>query len=111
MKHKELIHKYWGHTELGQNMIQSNNVTDSDLLFLIPNNIKKRLGLPLTRIFGRKKRQQKNQRKRFLTSFKLFDIIEEIIEETICSKWTENEWFGQFVDVKDIGLGDKDIYE
>lgn len=97
-----IIHNYWNRTKLGKEMIQSNNVSDSDLLFLIPNNTKKKLGLPLTRISGRKKRQQKSQRKRFIKSFKLFDLIEEVIEETICSNWTQNEWFGQFVDVKNI---------
>lgn len=97
-----IIRNYWNHTKLGQAMIQSNNVSDSDLLFLIPNNTKRRLGLPLTRIFGRKKRQQKNQRKIFIASFKLFDLIEEVVEETICSNWTQNEWFGQFVDIKNI---------
>lgn len=98
----KFIYKYWNHTKLGQAMIQSNNVSDSDLLFLIPNNTKKKLGLPLTRISGNKKRKQKDQRKRFITSFKLFDLIEEVIEKTIGSKLTQDEWLGQFVEVNYI---------
>lgn len=49
------IYEYWGGTDLGKEMIKSNNVSDSDLLFLIPNNIKKMHGLPLTRMSGKKK--------------------------------------------------------
>ena len=60
-KHKYLIHKYWSRIELGRKMIDSNNVSESDLLFLIPNNVKKKYGLPLTRISGKEKRKQKSE--------------------------------------------------
>ena len=106
-KHKSLIHKYWSRTELGRNMIDSNNVSESDLLFLTPNNVKKRYGLPLTRISGKEKRKQKRQRKRFIMSFGLFDLIEETIEKNVCSKWSTNEFFEQFVDFKNVTIGDE----
>lgn len=101
-KHKSLIHKYWSRTELGKKMIASNNVSESDLLLLMPNNVKKTYGLPLTRTSCKKKRKQKRQRKRFIMSFRLFDLIEETIEKTIYSKWSTNEFFGQFVDFKNV---------
>jgi hypothetical protein len=110
IKNKEFIYEYWGKTELGCRMIESDNVSDLDLLFLIPNNVKKRYGLPLTRISGKKKRKQKHQRKRSILSFELFDIIEEIIEETIRSKWSDNELFGEFVEIKNLNIGDKSIF-
>ena len=109
MKNKEFIYEYWGRTELGRAMIKSNNVSESYLLFLIPNNVKRMHGLPLTRISGEKKRKQKEQRKRFILSFKFFDIIEDIVEETLGSKFSNNEFFGEFVEVKNLNLGDKDI--
>ena len=109
MKNKEFIYEYWGRTELGRAMIKSNNVSESDLLFLIPNNVKRMHGLPLTRVSGKKKRKQKEQRKRFILSFKFFDIIEDIVEETLGSKFSNNEFFGEFVEVKNLNLGDKDI--
>lgn len=107
MKNKEFIYEYWGRTELGRKMIASNNVSESDLLFLIPNNVKRMHGLPTTRIIGKKKRKQKEQRRKFILSFNLFDILEEIIEDTLCSKWSDNEFFGEFVEVKNLDIGDK----
>lgn len=112
MKNKEFIYEYWGRTELGRKMIESNNVSDSDLLFLIPNNIKRMHGLPLTRISNKKKRKYKNQRKRHIMTFRLFDIIEEVVEERICSEWSQKEFFNEFVEVKNLNLGDSNvIYE
>ena len=41
-----------------------------------------------------------------LLSFALFDIIEDIVEETLCSKWSDNEFFGEFVEVKNLSICD-----
>lgn len=98
----QFVYEYWNRTKLGKQMIASENVSDDDLLFLIPNNVKRMRGLPVARMAGKKKRQRKNQRKRFILSFRLFDLIEEVVEETICPAWSNNEFFGQFVDVKNI---------
>lgn len=111
MKNREFIYEYWGKTEIGRKMIASNNVSESDLLFLIPNNIKRMHGLPLTRIIGKKKKKQKRQRRKFILSFNLFDIIEKTIEETLCSKWSQDEFFQQFVDVKNVAYGHEDDFE
>ena len=111
MRNKEFIYEYWNRNGLGRYMIKSNHVSESDLLFLIPNNVKRMHGLPLTRISGKKKRKQKEQRKIFILSFKLFDIIENIVEETLGSKFSNNEFFGEFVEVKNLNLGDKDIFK
>lgn len=109
MKNKSFIYEYWSRTELGRKMIASNHVTESDLLFLIPNNVKRRHGLPLTRISGKKKRKKKQQRKRFIVGFKLFDIIEEVVDKTLCNNIQENKFFNQFVEVKKLNLGDRNI--
>lgn len=111
MKNKEFVYEYWSRTELGRAMIKSNNVSESDLLFLIPNNVKRMNGIPITRISGKKKRKQKRQRKRFILSFKFFDIIEEIVEDTLCSKFYDNEFFSEFVEVKDLNIGDEHIFK
>jgi hypothetical protein len=111
MKNKEFIYEYFGRTRLGREMIKSNYVSESDLLFLIPNNVKKMHGLPLTRISSKKKRKQKKQRRNFILSFKLFDIIEDIVEETLGSKFSDNEFFNEFVEVKNLDIGDKNIFK
>ena len=110
-KQKSFVYEYFSRTELGRAMIASNSVSDSDLLFLIPNNVKKMHGLPLTRMSGKKKRKKKNQRKKNILSFKLFDLIEEIVERTIVSTWSQNDFFDKFVDVKNLAIGDKNKFE
>ena len=111
MKNKEFIYKYWSKTELGRRMIASNNVSELDLLFLIPNNVKKRHGLPLTRISGSKKRKQKVQRKSLSMSFKCFEIIEELIEEALGDMFSNNNFIDSLVEVKNLGHGDKYIWK
>lgn len=108
---RESIYKYWNKTELGIKMIKSNNVSDSDLLFLIPNNIKKRNGLPLTRIIGKKKSKQKKQRKRHIMGFRCFDLIEEMVNEHLSSAICNEEFFTKFVEVKNLNIGDRNTYE
>ena len=106
-KQKSFVYKYWSRTELGRAMITSSSVSDSDLLFLIPNNVKRMHGLPATRMPGKKKRKRKNKRKKYILSFKLFDLLEDIVEKTIVSTWSQNDFFDKFVDIKNFDIGDK----
>lgn len=101
------VHKYWGRTDFGRRMLESEFVSDLDLLFLIPNNVKRQNGLPATRIYGKNKRKQKQDKRRIILSFSVFDIISEIIEETLPQQIDEQ--FGTFVEVKDISIGDKNV--
>ena len=109
-KQKDFLYAYWSRTELGREMIKSIYVSDSDLLFLMPNNVKRMHGLPLTRISGKKKRKQKINKKKNILSFNLFDIIEEIIDKTIGEQIIDNDYFGKFVDVKGLNIGDKNYF-
>ena len=78
------IHSYWSKTEFGNIMIKSDHVSDSDLLFLIPNNKKKIIGLPMTRLGDKhNKRRYKNNRCRQIIVFKTFDALEDLIEEKL----------------------------
>ena len=106
-KQKDFLYTYWSKTELGREMIKSNHVSDSDLLFLMPNNVKRMHGLPLTRISGKKKRKQKEARIRNIFGFKLFDIIEEVIDKTLDEQIIQSDYFGKFVDIKDVSIGDR----
>lgn len=40
----------------------------------------------------------------------MFNIIEDIIEETLRKEWKENSWFNKFVDFKDVSLGEKNTF-
>lgn len=106
-KIEDFVREYWGRTDFGRRMLESEFVSDLDLLFLIPNNIKRRNGLPPTRICGRNKRKQKQDRKRKILSFQVFDLISAMIEETLPQQIDEQ--FGTFVEVKNIHIGDKNI--
>jgi hypothetical protein len=106
-KQKSFVYKYWSKTELGRAMIASDSVSDSDLLFLIPNNVKRRNGLPVTKIYGKRKSAIKRKRKRQILLFKSFDLINKIVEETIAEKFNSNNFITDFVDVKNVDIGDK----
>ena len=109
-KQRDAFYTYWSRTELGKEAIKSNHVSDYDLLFLMPNNVKRMRGLPLTRISGRRKRKQKEAKKRNILSFKFFDIIEEITDRTISEQISHNNFFGQFVDANGANIGDKNYF-
>mgnify|MGYP003302058403 CR=1 FL=1 len=110
-KQKSFIYKYWSRTKLGQEMIASDSVSDSDLLFLIPNNVKRRNGLPVTRIYGKRKSVIKKNRKRQILLFKSFDLISKIIEETITEKFSSESFITDFVDVKNADIGDRHYFK
>lgn len=106
-KQKSFVHKYWSRTKLGQAMIASDSVSDSDLLFLIPNNVKRRNGLPVTRTYGKRKSVIKKKRKHQILLFKSFDLISKIVEKTITEKFNSDNFITDFVDVKNVDIGDK----
>lgn len=96
------IHNYWNKTEFGKMMIKNNKISDSDLLFLIPNNKKKILGLPMTRLWDKrnKKKYRANKRKNIMT-FKMFDILEKNIEQ----RFLNINFSDNFVNYKDLKFG------
>lgn len=107
----KFVYEYWSRTELGRKMIASDLVSDSDLLFLIPNNVKRMHGIPLTRISGSKKRKQKRLRRRSILSFELFEIIEDMVEEIVGSKLSNDQFFDKFVDIKGVNMGEKNVFQ
>lgn len=100
------IYSYWNKTELGREMIKSDYISDSDLLFLIPNNRKKIIGLPITRLGNKNnKRIYKNNKYRKIVEFKIFNLLGVLIEEKL-SKFN----FDNFIGYKNLQLGDN-IFE
>lgn len=77
------IYDYWNRTELGRRMIESKLVSESDLLFLMPNNVKKMHGLPVTRVLSRRKSKFKKRYKRNILGFQLYKLMEDTMEELL----------------------------
>ena len=102
---RKKIVKYWETQDFGQEIL--NELSESELLLLIPNNKKRVLGLPLTRITGKKKRYTKNKRKSQI--FKShFDFVDKCIAKAVVEEI--NRMMDGFVDVKNLMLGEPNIY-
>lgn len=88
---------------LFKEMYEAGAWNESDILFLIPNNQKRRLGLPLTHIQGRNKRQRKNHKQHYIYVNKSFPVIEQKVDNFMESEQFQevaNEFFDCFVDLK-----------
>lgn len=102
---KEFVYEYWSRKgDLGKAVIESNNVTYEDLLFLIPNNVRKVHGLPITRIRGSHKRIKKHKRKMAILNFKMYDILEETVNKLIREEFSNKDYFIKFVDFRNKNL-------
>lgn len=77
----DFVHEYWSKTQFGRAMLASKYVSDSDLLFLIPNNVKRRNGLPVTRIYGKRKSKIKKDRIHKILLFPVYDTLDKAIRE------------------------------
>ena len=107
MYNKQFIYEYWNRTEFGRAIIQSKYLSESELLFLMPNNVKRMHGLPLTRCAkrGRNKREYKARQKRLILH-KCWNIFWDEAERRLCDYYSHNS-MDNFVDVKDCALGDE----
>ena len=100
MRNKQLLYDYISRTELGEKLVQYPQITTSQLWFLVPNNVKRRLGIPVTRVAkrGRKTRKYKQLRKRIVLSQLLFDILCKMIESNLTYDYQQN-FFQSFVEI------------
>lgn len=73
-----------------------------DLLFLIPNNVKKRNHIPMTRVTAKRKSKYKKERKSSIFHASLYKIIEEMIDNVLPKEWQDNSFYGKFVDIKTL---------
>ena len=76
--------------------------SNEELLYLFPNNKLKRNGLPLKRGGSKKKKKIR----RMLHDKRFFNIIEDIVDDILASKFESNQFFNEFVDVKDVHIGE-----
>ena len=89
MFYRDRLYRYYEGTESGRKLIHMLGVnSERDLLFLMPNNKKRMLGLPLTRVSGRNKRKTKEKRKKqILVNPKTFAAIEGAISEMLTEQF------------------------
>ena len=74
--------------------------SNEELLYLFPNNKLKRNGLPLKRGGSKKKKKII----RMLHEQRLFNIIEDVIDDILTSKLESNQFFKEFVDIKNMHI-------
>lgn len=72
------------------------------------NNKRRRYHLPALR--GEVNKYRSKQYPAFHPTARLFYIIEDVIEEKLTNKLSNNDFFGQFVDIKDVTLGDTNVF-
>lgn len=83
-------------------LYEHKNFSNEELLYLFPNNKLKRFGLPMKR--GGSKKKKKMRQKLF--DQRLFNIIEDMIDDILTKQLTTNSFFQEFVEVKNVSLGD-----
>lgn len=102
----EYIKQYYYQNELLRKLYNSRNFTDDKLLYIFNNNTLKRLGFPMKR--GGKKFRRKQKRNLF--GWRFFDILEKTISEKMLAKTLADEFFCDFVNVKNISIGDENKF-
>lgn len=88
-------------------LYERNNFSNEELLYLFPNNKLKRFGLPMKKGGSKKKQIKRN----IIRSQPLFNIIEDIIDDTLRNQdYLENKFFEQFVDFRNLNIGDTNTF-
>lgn len=73
------------------------------------NNKRRRNGLPVLR--GSTNHKDRCNFPSFHPTAFLFGIVEDMIEDKLANKLSNGQFFNQFVDYKDLDLGDCDVFE
>lgn len=72
------------------------------------NNKRRRYGLSVLR--GEVNKHRSKRYPTFRPTPSVFFIIEDVIEETLTNKLNQDDFFNQFVDFKDMILGDANVF-
>lgn len=71
------------------------------------NNKRRRHNLPVLR--GSINKYRSKRYPSFHPTARICCLIEDVIDEVLTDNMKNNEFLGQFVDVKDLGIGDKNL--
>lgn len=97
-------HKNWLLKELYTRNTDLFNI--DDLLYLFPNNKLKHAGIAMKR-GGSKKRKHKVK---IINSQPFFNLLEDVIEETLVNSYVDNVWYDKFVNFKYMSLGESNTF-
>lgn len=97
--HKEKICKFFLKYPFGISLLRQ--CSEQELLFLMPNNVKRRLGFPMTRVArrGLHSREYKNHRRKALA----YQCIYEWVEQNVIAQFNEaiKERFSNMIEIKE----------
>lgn len=98
--HKEKICKFFLKYPFGISLLRK--CSEQELLFLMPNNTKRRLRFPMTRVArrGLRSREYKNHRRKALA----YQCVYEWVEQNVIAQFNEaiKERFSNLIEVKEI---------
>ena len=72
------------------------------------NNKRRRYGLPTLR--GNINKNRSKHYPVFHATAYFFALIEDTIDDILGDRFKDNNFFGQFVDIKNLSIGDKDLF-
>lgn len=98
--HKAKICKFFLKYPFGISLLRK--CSEQELLFLMPNNVKRRLGFPMTRVAKRGlcSREYKNHRRKALA----YQYVYEWVEQNVIVQFNEaiKERFSNLIEIKEI---------
>ncbi len=94
----KFVYEYWSKYDLVQEALKLGYVSENDLLFMLPNNVKKRHHISMTRVLQKRKSVYKNIQK---SSFRFNSRLAPILDYTISSVLPDlnSQFFGEFVEL------------
>jgi len=72
------------------------------------NNKRRRCGLPVLR--GNVNKCRAKCYPSFRPTARFFCLMEDVIDEVLTNRFQSNEFFNQFVDIKDLAVKDKNVF-
>ena len=92
--------------------VEGNPIVDSEGNTLSKREANEKITNVMFSILGLSKDYTKRDLRRAMRDHgtELFDVIEEIVDLQIAKGWKENEFFNQFVDMRNIARGDKNEF-
>lgn len=112
---REAIRNFFIRNKKWKFLLEECDLTYSELLCFISNNHRKQHGIPLIRKGNRKKKKNMNRAKLNIIRFKVYKVIENMVDtkmqdERFC-KELFNNCFKDYIDTKNLNIGEQNKFE